>query len=162
MGWTRGQVRGLTVSRKFTEGERDELVANQINPIRYKQGNLVLWGNETLYKKPSPLQLRSVAFLLIYIKYGLESFIEYKLFEFNNENTWITTEKAINAFMRDEVKARQGVYDYKVAIKDVITKSDIDNRRMPIFLGIQPTMDIKMIPITLAIYNSSQSISVSI
>ena len=162
-GWTRGKILALDVKVKFTEGERDYLVDNRINPIRYKKGSgLVIWGNETLLSKPSPMQLRSVAMLLIVIKYGLESFLEFETFELNNEATWTIVEGAINGFMRDEIQAKGGVYDYQVAVKDIITKSDIDNRRMPVFLGIKPTMDIQEIPVTLAIFNSSVDIQVSV
>lgn len=112
--------------------------------------------------KPSPLQLRSVNMLIIAIKYGLEAMLEYHTFNFNNEREWDLATGAIDAFMRDEIQANQGVYSYVVNIKDVITKQHIDNRKMPVFLGIQPTMDIQEIPVTLAIYNSSVDITVSL
>jgi hypothetical protein len=45
MGWERGRIRGLDVKVRFTEGDRDFLVDNRINPIRYKEGSgLVIWG----------------------------------------------------------------------------------------------------------------------
>jgi len=160
-GWNRGKIVALDVKVKFSEGDRDWFVDNRINPIRYKKGSgLVIWGNETTLVKPSPLQLRSVSMLLIVIKYGLDALLEYKTFELNNEGTWGPLETAINAFMRDEIQAKGGVYAYNLAIKDIITSSDIDNRRMPIFLGIKPTMDIKEIPVTLAIFSSGVDISI--
>lgn len=162
-GWARGKVVALDVLVRFSEGDRDYLVENRINPIRYKKGSgLVIWGNETLLTKPSPLQLRSVAMLLIVIKAGLEGVLEYQTFELNNERTWAAVQGSLDGFMRDEIQAKGGVYKYTVAIKDVITPSDLDNRRMPIFLGIQPTMDIKEIPVTLAIFNSSVDINVAL
>jgi hypothetical protein len=162
-GWTRGKLRALDVKVKYSEGDRDYFVDNQINPIRYKKGSgLVIWGNETMLVKPSPMQLRSVAMLLIVIKYGLENMLEYKTFDLNNERTWSLVEGSINGFMRDNIQAKGGVYSYQVAIQAVITPSDIDNRRMPVFLGIQPTMDIKEIPVTLAIFNSGVDIDVSL
>lgn len=162
-GWTRGKFSALDVQVKFSEGDRDWLVDNHINPIRYKKGSgLVIWGNETMLSKPSPMQLRSVAMLLIMIKYSVDAMLEYKTFELNDEGTWSSVEGAINGFMRDEIQAKGGVYDYQVAVKDVITDSDIDNRTMPVFIGIQPTSDIKLIPVTLAIYNKSADISVSL
>lgn len=162
-GWTRGKLRALDVKVKYSEGDRDWFVDNQINPIRYKKGSgLVIWGNETMLVKPSPMQLRSVAMLLIVIKYGLENMLEYKTFDLNNERTWSLVEGSINGFMRDAIQAKGGVYSYQVAIQAVITPSDMDNRRMPVFLGIQPTMDIKEIPVTLAIFNSGVDIDVSL
>lgn len=163
-GWNRSAMTGaLDVRVQFDEPDRDFLVNNRINPIRSKKGTgLAIWGNETMLTKPSPLQLRSVAMLLIAIKTGLEASLEYKTFDLNNESTWDLVEGSIDAFMRDEIKAKDGVYNYRVAVKDVITSSDIDNRKMPVFIGIQPTMDIQEIPVTLAIFNSSVDISVSL
>jgi hypothetical protein len=159
-GWERGRVTGLDVKVKFTEGERDILVDNRINPIRYKEGSgLVIWGNETLLSKPSPLQLRSVSMLIIAIKEGLTSVLDWKNFDLNNERTWDVAEGSINGFMRDEIQAKEGVYDFSLAIGEVITDQDIDNRKMPVYLGIQPTMDIQEIPIVIGIYNKSIEIS---
>jgi len=160
-GWNRGKVSALDVAVKFSEGDRDWFVDNRINPIRYKKGSgLVIWGNETTLVKPSPLQLRSVSMLLIVIKYGLDKLLEFQEFNLDNEATWGPLETAINSFMRDDIQAKGGVYNYNLAIKDIITKADIDNRRMPVFLGIQPTMDIKEIPVTLAIFSSGVDISI--
>lgn len=158
-GWVFGRLNGLDITRRFTEGERDYLVDAQINPIRYREGyGLAIWGNETLYVKPSPLQLRSVAMLLIMLKYGLENFLEFELFQTNDEPEWTKVETAIDVFIRDNLSA--GLYDWKVWVKDIITDGDIDARRMPIFVGLQPTMDIKEIPVTLGIFNRSIAISV--
>lgn len=160
-GWVYGRLNGLDITVKYTEGERDELVDAQINPIRYREGwGLAIWGNETLYVKPSPLQLRSVAMLLIILKYGLENYLEFKLFAMNREPTWTEVENAIRIFIRDTLYTPGGLYAYQVEVKKVITDTDIDNRRMPVFVGIQPTMDIKEIPVTLGIFNKSVAITV--
>lgn len=162
-GWTRGKIRGLGVMREFTDGELDVLVDSRMNPIRYKEGSgMVIWGNETTYRKPSPLQQRSVNWLLIMIKYGLESSLEFQLFELLNERTMDALETAIRTFMRDEIKAKGGVYDFQVAVSSIITDSDKEQRRMPVFLGIKPTSDVKFIPVTLAVFSASQKIDVSL
>ena len=162
-GWTRGRVKGLGVLRAFTAGDMDLLVDNRINPIRYKEGSgMVIWGNETTYRKPSPLQMRSVAWLLIMIKYGLESSLDFQLFELNNERTYQALETAIRTFMRDEVKAKGGVYEFQVEVSKIITDSDKEQRRIPVFLGIKPTSDAKFIPVTIAVFSASQKIDVSL
>lgn len=160
-GWVYGRVDGLNIGYKFTDGERDALIEAQLNPIRHREGwGLAVWGNETMLVKPGPLQLRSVAMLLIILKYGLENYLEYKLFAMNNEPTWTEVENAISIFIRDTLFTPGGLYAYQVSVKKIITDTDIDNRRMPIFVGIQPTMDIKEIPVTLGIFNKSVSIAV--
>lgn len=157
-GWVKGRVNGLRVTRQWDDGERDMLVDANLNPIRTREGSgLAIWGNETMYVKPSPLQLRSVAMLLIVLKYGLQDYLEYELFFDNDEDTWDRAETAINVFIRDNLA--DGLYAWKVAIKDIITDSDIDNRKMPIFVGLQPTMDIKTIDVGIGIFNKSVAIA---
>lgn len=161
-GNVNGKVVGLDVRYKFSEGERDLLVANQINPIKYDNGVITIWGNETLLKRPSPLQLRSVNMLLIAMQVGVRSLNEYKLFDFNNEATWGALEGAVDAFIRDDFQSKGGVYDYSVSVEGVITDTDVNSRRMPLFIGIQPTLDIQTIPTTIAIYSKGSEIQVSL
>lgn len=159
-GWVYGVISGLEINVQYDEGQRDILVASQINPIRFREGmGLALWGNETLYVKPSPLQLRSVAMLLIVLKYGLENYLEFKLFANNNQPTWTEIEDALNIFIRDTLFTPGGLYGWQVKVTDIITDTDIDNRKCPVFVGIQPTMDIQTIPVTLGIFNKSVNIS---
>ena len=57
-GWERGKVVGEDIRVKWTEGERDVLVENRINPIRYKRGSgLVIWGRHE--GRANPLLLQS-------------------------------------------------------------------------------------------------------
>ena len=156
-GLVRGKVLGLSIKHQFSEGELDLIVDARINPIINEPGQgLIVWGNRTLYAKPSPLQLRSVAFLLMVIRYGLESYLKYELFNYNNPTTWNRIKSAIDSFMSNDIKAKEGVYDFKCIVAP--SNSDIDNRRLPIFLGIQPMMDINEIEVTLAIFNRSLAI----
>ena len=161
-GWLRGKIVALDSKIKPDVGTRDWLIDNKINPIRFKKGSgFVIWGNRTLYSKPSPLNDRSVAMLLIVIKYGLRELLEGEEFELNTERTWGIVETAVTKFL-DSIKAKQGLYDFQVAIKDIITADDIDNNRMPVFVGIKPTRGIKEIPVTLAIYNYGSDIQVQL
>jgi len=151
-GWERGRIRVLESKIVPSEPERDWLIDNRINPLKYSSDKgFAIWGNRTLFSKPSPLTQRSVAILLIVIKHGLREMLEYKEFDFNDERTWVETERAIDKFLMD-IKSKRGLYKYKVAVKDVISGQDINNQRMPIFVGIQPTSSIKEIPVTLATY----------
>jgi len=158
-GLENGKVLGLEIKHQFSDSELDLVVDARINPIVYKEGQgLIIWGNRTMYAKPSPLQLRSVAFLLMTIRYGLESYLKYELFNYNNPKTWNRIKSVIDSFMANEIQAKEGVYDFQCVVSP--TDFDIDNRRLPIFLGIQPTMDINEIKVTLAVFNRSLAITV--
>ena len=158
-GLVRGRVLGLELKHQFSDGELDLIVDSRINPIIYKEGQgLIIWGNRTMYAKPSPLQLRSVAFLLMAIRYGLESYLKYELFNYNDPATWNRIKATIDSFMSNEIQAKEGVYEFQCVVNP--TDFDIDNRRLPIFLGIKPTMDINEIKVTLAVFNRSLAITV--
>jgi len=157
-GLVRGKVLGLSIKHQFSDSELDLVVDARINPIVHKEGQgLIIWGNRTMYAKPSPLQLRSVAFLLMAIRYGLESYLKYELFNYNNKETWGRIKSTIDSFMANEIQAKDGVYNFQCVVSP--TDFDIDNRRLPIFLGIQPTMDINEIKVTLAVFNRSLAIT---
>jgi len=161
-GLARGKVVALDSHIKPDQGTIDWFIENRINSIKYIKGTgFVIWGNRTLYSKPSPLQSRNVAMLLIYIKYGLYNMLPYKLFDLNTDFVWEVTQKAIEDFLKD-IQAKNGLYDFKVAIKDIITDVDIQNRRMPIYIGIIPVEGIEEIPVTLAVYAYGNEIQVAL
>jgi len=161
-GWLRGKLKALDSLIKPDEGTRDFFVDHKINPIKYVKGSgFLIWGNRTMYTKPSPLDDRSVAMLLIVIKQGLKRFLEFETFEINDQQTWSIAEQAIISFLQD-IQSKRGLEEYRVAISSIITDQDIDNNRMPVFIGIKPTRSIKEIPVTLAIYNYGSTIKVQL
>ena len=156
-GWLRGKLKALDSLIKPDEGTRDWFIDNKINPIKYVKGSgFIIWGNRTLYTKPSPLDDRSVAMLLIVIKEGLKGFLRFETFELNDPITWSIAEQACINYLQD-IKAKRGLYDFNVAISSIITAQDIDNNRMPVQIGIKPTRSIKEIPVTLSIYSYGQT-----
>lgn len=159
-GWKNGGLKALRVKRAFSEAERDIFVDNQICPIRYKNGaGLSIWGNETLLTLPSVLQSRHVRMLLIVIKDGLRKYLEGKIYDLNTERGRTMIEAAINAYMRDEIG--DGVYGYTVAVNGYTTGSDIANKRVKIFLGIQPTLEMKEFQVDLTLFNANQKIEIA-
>ncbi|RTI48482.1 hypothetical protein C3I27_03450 [Campylobacter jejuni] len=161
-GYTNGKVDyALSLVRKFTEGDLDYLVDNQINPFRQDQGTILLWGNETSYKKASPLQVRSTAMLMLYITSSLNESLKYFTWTQNNQSTWSSIRLAIDKFMREEIQAKGGVYAYTIGVEEVTTDSDIDNRTINVFIGVQPTSDVKFINCKVAIFGKSNEMTVS-
>jgi len=161
-GWLRGKLKALDSLIKPDEGTRDWFVDNKINPIKFVKGSgFIIWGNRTLYSKPSPLDDRSVAMLLIVIKEGLKNFLQFETFEINDSQTWAIAEQAIVSFLQD-IQAKRGLEEFRVSIADIIADQDIDNNRMPVFVGIKPTRSVKEIPVTLAIFNTGASINVQL
>lgn len=160
-GWNRGGITALDVKCKFDEGQRDILTNHQINVIRYDiNRGMAIWGNETTLTKPSPLQMRSVAMLLIYLKVNLKPLPENTLFDPNNESTYSILQNAIDNFMEYRVKAKNGVTEYKTLVSAVTSDVDRDNRVCNIFLGIKPTSDINRINFNINVFNQTMEITV--
>lgn len=152
-GDTRGNMTGLQVldiTRNYTEGERDYLYDNGINPIRFKRGKgIVLWGQKTLYGIPSALDRINVIMLLIIIRPAIVEYLETQLFNLNtltnDKGTRFMIKTRINAFMDGFVG--EGVYGYRVVCDDTNNSSeDIDNYILNVWLFIKPTKDIEEIP----------------
>lgn len=157
-GWVNGTVVGEDVLARYEQGDLNRLVDSQVNPIRFRRGRgLAIWGNETLLTRPSPLQLRSVNFLLIALKVGLEDYLDFELFRSNDPVQYQRGETAIDTFIRDNLSA--GLVSWQVRIADVTTNTDRDNRVMNVFVGLQPTTDINIINANLAIFNNSIEIT---
>jgi len=161
-----GLIRGVFPTsgrflRTYTDEELDRYLARRINPFIIREGVAYIWGNETSYKKPSPLQLRSVAVLLIALENIINSSIDYQLFEWNDENTRDLLEKQLKQVIRSEFLDKGALYDFKVSIKDLMTDQDLVDRRLRGFIGIQPTMDIQTIDLYIGVGNRGVELSMA-
>ncbi len=82
-GLNRGQILGIVgVRYNYSEGNKDTLAQNQINPILNLQGfGYVLWDALTLQKKASVMSYASSRFNMIYIQDACEKFFPFLLQE---------------------------------------------------------------------------------
>lgn len=151
----------LNPIRVFSDADLDYLVDNRINPIVDNDGIICIWGNETSYRKSSPMQIRSVSYLILYIRESIAAMLKTQLFKPNTTGVYGQIQSAIEKFMNDEIMGNDGVYSYKVAVEEVTTDTDVDNRRVKVFLGIQPTTDIKTVDCRIAIFGKSNEVTVS-
>lgn len=138
-GWDHGKVLALDVYRRYTSGERDILYDNQINPIRFAPNKgLVIWGQKTLQVKPSALDRINVRFLLIVIERGLRDYLEYQVFQFNDEFTRKQIRLAVSEFLQD-IQVRRGLYAYEVICDDTNnTPIIIDRNEMYVDVYLKP------------------------
>ena len=100
------------------QGHRDLLYKNGINPIVSFAGQgKVIWGQKTMLDKPSSFNRVNVRRLFIVLEKAISTAAKYFLFEPNDEISRKQLTNMINPFLRD-VKARRGVYDYRVICDD--------------------------------------------
>lgn len=151
----------LDVSVRFTDAERDMLVDNQVNPIRFYSGQgIVVWGNETLRSVASATQSLHVRLLLITIEPEMAKALEGLLFEMNDDLTRDTARTMLDTYL-DDIVARRGI-DEKRVVCDTNTNNlpvDIDNNRLIVDVYITPTGYVKTIKLNVTIQSHSISIT---
>ena len=138
-GWRRGVLNVLGLHRTFTEGEMDILYDKGINPIKQDPvRGKAIWGQKTLYTLPSAFDRLYTRLLLNYLETNLASVLEGFIFELNDEVTRASITSLVDSFMAS-VKARRGVYDYKVVCDESNnTPYVIDNYNLFVDVFIQP------------------------
>ena len=160
-GFNRGTLSSVSdVKHRFNEAQMDLLCENQINPVAFFSGEgIVLWGNQTLYSRPSALQCLNVMLLIITVMPEIAKSLKYYLFEFNDEDNRGLIDTMINDYMKT-VKTNKGVYDFQVSVH--ASDDDVDNGRLRVDLLIKPTRDINEITFRLVPVKTGASFSTSL
>jgi len=87
-GFNRGILNVSGLTNIFTQGERDSLYEDQINPLQTFRGEgIVVWGQKTEQTKASALDRVNVRRLLITIEKTIAAALRYYCFEPNTEVT---------------------------------------------------------------------------
>lgn len=151
-GPRRGNIVCDDLANRWSSGEMDALDDMGVNPIKYEEGKGVkIWGQSTLYRLPSALQDINVRMLLITIEPNIAAALEAFLFENNDTGTRMIATLMLESFM-DNIKARGGVYDYKVVCNETNnTPEDLDQKRLNVDLYVKPIKSIKFIKFTTVI-----------
>lgn len=165
-GFNRGLVSAVTsvgylnaeseyVPVQLSQGQRDVLYSNKINPIAFIPGRgLVVYGQRTLSPVDSALNRVNVARLINYLNYQLDNLAKPFLFEPNDEFTRDSVSRTFESFFGDLVGLR-AVYDYAVQCDEVNnTPERIDRNELFIDVAIRPTRSIEFIYIPLRILNT--------
>lgn len=145
----------IDVRRRFSEGERDALYDNGINPIRFFAGRgIVIWGQKTLSAIPSALDRLNVRLLLVVIGPALKAFLENFLFDLNETDTRQDMIGGVTSYM-DRIQARKGVTSYTPVCDDTNNlPADYDANRLIFDLYISPTRSIEDIPLRMIVTSS--------
>jgi phage tail sheath protein FI len=170
-GYTRGLVDNSTSVGYITdegefqavslsEGQRDTLYANKINPIAFiPNRGLVVYGQKTLSPIASALDRVNVARLIVYLRYQLDLIAKPFLFEPNDRITRDQVVDTFNRFMEDLVTKR-ALFDFLVVCDESNnTGARIDRNELWIDIAIQPVKAIEFIYIPLRIKNTGESLT---
>jgi phage tail sheath protein FI len=130
----------LQAELKLTQGNRDELYSNNINPIATlpKQG-VVVYGQKTLQKAQSALDRVNVRRLMIELKSYIRQIADTVVFEQNTIQTRNSFIARVTPFL-EGIQQKQGLYAYKVVMDDTNNgPAVIDQNQLIGQIYIQPT-----------------------
>lgn len=150
-------ISGTFVSIGVTQGLRDTLYANQINPLTYLQGaGLVCYGNKTTVATPSALDRINVARLINYIRQQLDRLARPYIFEPNDPLTRSQI-KSVTESLLNDIVSKRGVSDYLVVCDTTNNTPDrIARNELYVDVAIQPTKDVEFIYIPIRLKNPGE------
>ena len=166
-GFQRGLVNNATstgylnaTSGEFTpvslsEGQRDSLYLNKINPIGNFPGRgIAVFGQKTLNPTASALDRINVARLVIYLREQLDDAVKPFLFEPNDEVTRANAKVVVDRLLGQLVTQR-GLFDF-ITVCDTTnnTPARIDRNELHIDVAIQPVKAVEFIYIPIRIQNT--------
>jgi hypothetical protein len=130
----------LRAERKLTNGNRDTLYTNNVNPIAtFPNAGVVVFGQKTLQKKASALDRVNVRRLLIELKSYISQVADTLVFQQNTMATRNDFLSQVNPYL-ESVQQRQGLYAFKVVMDDSNNTPDvIDRNQMVGQIYLQPT-----------------------
>lgn len=148
---------GAFVSVGITQGLRDVMYNNKINPITYLPGaGLVCYGNKTTATSPSALDRINVARLINYVRTQLDILARPYIFEPNDPITRKQIKAVVESLLNDIV-AKRGITDYLVVCDDTNNTSDrIARNELYVDVAVQPTKDVEFIYIPIRLKNPGE------
>lgn len=156
LGYVNSQT-GEFVSMATSQGLRDVLYENRINPVTFIPGSgIVNYGNKTVAPSPSALDRINVSRLVAYIRSRLGEIAKNFIFEPNDKITRDELFNAINGLMVDLV-AKRGIYDYLVVCDESNnTPSRIDRNELYVDIAIEPVKAVEFVYIPVRIKNTGE------
>jgi len=161
-GLTAGNA-GVTVvniSHKLSAKERDDLYADNINPIAsFPSEGIVIFGQKTMQTKASALDRINVRRMLVFAKKAISQVAAQLLFEPNVPATWSRFTNNVTPILND-MRSRFGIDDYKLVLDETTTTPDlIDQNTIYAKLFLKPTKAVEFFLIDFIITNSGASFS---
>lgn len=139
-GFTRGTLVNVSdLAINPTQKQRDLLYKININPIAFfpNDGNVV-FGQKTLYRKPSAFDRINVRRLFLSLEKSTQAVLKFFVFE---PNTFTTRARVVGALtpIFEQARLNEGLYDYAIVCDERNnTPSTIDSNELRVSLYIQP------------------------
>jgi hypothetical protein len=129
----------LSPKVKLSQGNRDDLYANNINPIAiFPKTGVSVFGQKTLQKGASSLDRINVRRLLIELKAYISQIADTLVFEQNTITTRNNFTSRVNPYL-EAIQQKQGLYAFRVIMDETINTPDvIDRNQLVGQIYIQP------------------------
>jgi len=139
----------------LSEGQRDNLYINKVNPIGNFPGRgLAVFGQKTLNPVSSALDRINVSRLVVYLREQLDDAVKPFLFEPNDEVTRANAKSVVDRLL-GELVAQRGLFDFiTVCDSSNNTPARIDRNELHIDVAIQPVKAVEFIYIPIRIQNT--------
>jgi phage tail sheath protein FI len=130
-GLNRGGItEAVDIELKLNQSTRNDLYENKINAIAtFPSQGVCIWGQKTLQAKPSALDRINVRRLMITLKKYIASSSRYLVFENNTTSTRQRFLNIVTPYL-ETVKARQGLYAFKVIMDETNNTPDVIDRNI--------------------------------
>jgi len=140
-----------------TQGLRDVLYTNKINPLTFLPSNgLLIYGQKTLSATPSSLDRINVARLVNYLRQSLNTISQPFIFEPNDPITRNAILSVVNSLLNDLI-AKRGITDYLTVCDSTNnTPERIARNELYVDVAIQPTKDVEFIYIPIRLKNPGE------
>jgi phage tail sheath protein FI len=160
-GLNRGRIVEATgIERTLTQGERDYLYENGVNPIaNFSRYGVVIWGQKTLQALPTALDRVNVRRLMLYLRKVIASAVQGLLFEPNTPRLWRRFIALVTPTL-EGIQDREGLNGFQVRCDATTNTPDvIDRSEFRAKIGIKPTKAAEFIIIDFVLVNQSSNFS---
>lgn len=139
----------------LTNGQRDTLYANRMNPlVNFRGQGLFVFGQKTLHTQDSALDRVNVARLVGYLRERFEPLARAFIFEPNDRYTRANIKLQFDRFLGDIV-AKRGIYDFLVVCDESNnTPARIDRNELYVDVAIEPVKAAEFIYIPIRLVNT--------
>jgi len=151
------ETTGEFISIGVTEGLRDVMYQNKINPLTNLPGSgLVIYGQKTASVTPSAMDRINVARLINYLRGQLNTLVRPFVFEPNDPITRSQVAAVCSSLFNDLI-AKRGITDYLVVCDTTNNTPDrIARNELWVDVAIQPTKAVEFIYIPIRLKNPGE------
>ena len=133
--------------------DEDTLYDGMINPIKtFATDGVKIWGQKTMYGEDTPLNRINVRRLMLRVKKLITGACRRLIFEQNDATVKAQFEGLVKPIL-DDIKAKRGIYDYRLEVND--SAEARDRLELPAIIYIKPTKALEYLSIDFVIMPES-------